>query len=275
MRTEAVHAELRSRSLIRGLVLNRRVAAFAVGALSIGALVAIWHIAITASPSKIPILSSPERTLLAAKSLLATDTFWESILVTLEEIVLGLALGAASGTVVAFLAASYPRIERPLLAACITANSIPKLALAPLLIVWLGIGLTPKVVLMWFVTFVVFVLNIHAALVQLRRELLSRFRVHKASTVDVYRYLYLPHVAPAALQSLRFCIGTGTRAVIFAEFIGASAGLGYLITYYGNSLDMTNLMVVLLTIIAIGLLLEAMVALLQHRVSAWSTSTSK
>lgn len=249
--------------------MRRYVAPAVTGLLSVGGLVVAWQLYITVNPSYRVVISSPSRVLDRALEMWSTAAFWTDVSVTMREVLLGLVLGSGSGIAVTLLMMTFPRMARTAQAVAVGVNSVPKLALAPILIVWLGIGATPKIVLMWLVVFIVFVLNLYPALAQTRTDWKSRFRVLGASQLQLYRWLYVPGSVPVILTSLRFSIGVGLRAVIFAEFLGAAAGLGYLITYYGNTLNMDGLMVTLVAILCIGLTLELAVAFVERRASRW------
>jgi NitT/TauT family transport system permease protein len=249
--------------------MRRFVLPAVVGAASVAALIAAWQIYITVNPDYRFVISSPREVAETSADIWTTSAFWRDVLVTAREVLTGLVLGAACGLAVALLMMTFRSVARPVEVIVTGVNSIPKLALAPILIVWLGVGDTPKVVLMWLVVFIVFVLNLYPALTHVRREWQQWFHVLGATHVQRYRWLYLPSIVPSVFTSLRFSVGVGLRAVIFAEFLGAAAGLGYLITYYGNSLNMAGLMATLVAILALGLSLELVIGAVERRALRW------
>ena len=148
-------------------------------------------------------------------------------LVTLGEVALGFAVAAAVGTVAAVAIASSPVLERALYPLVVASQTVPIPVLAPLLIVWLGYGLAPKIVLVALVCFFPIAVNTVDGLRAVDRELLDLLRTFGATRWQVFAKVRWPAALPFFFSGLRIAATVSVIAAVFGELIGASAGLGY------------------------------------------------
>lgn len=246
----------------------RRFGPVAFGSLSVLALSAGWELAARLAPESFVLLSKPSA-IIASLPVNYSGRFLDDCLITAEELLLGLAIGAVSGTAIAVLAAASAVARRAIQPAIIVLNSIPKVALAPLFILWFGFGLEGKVVLVWLVVFVIFALNMYSGITGVNPQWKAHLRIVGASKWQILHLVVLPASLPWLLTSFRLAVGNGIRAVVFAEFIGSSGGLGYLLVKHANQVDMNALYATLLAILAFAVFLESIVRVIESRAFAW------
>lgn len=212
------------------------------------------------------VLSSP---LLIAERIVAlvrTGTLWSDLGVTLVETFAGLAVGMVAGVALGVLIASSGVVGRWFYPYVMALYSLPRVALAPLFIVWFGIGVESKIFMV--VTMVVFVAfyNTYQGVRGIEPDMLDMARSLRAPWTARLRWVVLPAIAPWILTSLRLSIALALIGAVIAELVGASQGLGYYMGYAANLLDTTGVFAGLVIITVIAVLTEQAVALAERRV---------
>ena len=214
-------------------------------------------------------ISDPLEVLRAFWTLVATGRLWPNLIQTLAEVLSGYAIGAVLGIVVALVVACQETAQRVLRPFLIAFYSIPKIALAPLFIMWFGLGAAPKIVLAAIFVFFVVFMNVVAGLYQVSPDLVNVVRVMGARRIDVVRKIALPSVVPYLMTGLRIAVPEALIGAVIGEFMSANAGLGYLVN---NAAEQFNTAATLAAIVALLLIVAAMDAglgLLEHRLLGW------
>ena len=201
------------------------------------------------------VISDPMSVLQALYELIRTGRLWPELWQTTLEVISGYAFGALAAVAAASLFAVFPTIEqatRPLL---IAIYSIPKVALAPLIIMWFGIGIAPKIILAGgFVFFIVF-MNLIAGIESVNRHHIDIVRVMGAGRMAILRMIVLPTAVPFLFLGLRLAIPEAMIGAVIGEFISGSQGLGFLVYSASNELNTSVSMaalVVLVLVVAVG-----------------------
>ena len=233
------------------------------------ALIAIWQAASFAGWINPKTLASPLQVADAFTQLWVTNQLWPNVLISLQRVVLGLALGVTIGTLCG-LAAGLSRLGEELVDAPLQMlRTLPFLGLLPLLIVWLGIGEGIKIGLVTIGVIFPIYLNLHKGI----RGVDPRFR-ELAQSCGVGRWglirrVIIPGALPSFLVGLRFSLGIAWLSLVVAETVNADKGVGYLLMQ-GQQFLQTNIIVLGLVIYAVlGLLLEGVVRLLEWRLLPW------
>jgi NitT/TauT family transport system permease protein len=201
----------------------------------------------------------------------ADGTMTKHVLATLSEIGLGLLIGATSGIVVGYLLARFTLAERLLSPYLVAAQATPILVLAPLLVLWLGSGLAPKVVICALICFFPVAVATMIGIRSVDGRLLELGRSLRATMWQIVRHLELPAALPQILGGLRVGVPLAVIGAIVGEWAGADRGLGYLINFARGSLfDIPLMFATLVTIAAIGVLLYLAVVLIERAlVGSW------
>ena len=205
---------------------------------------------------------------------LMLDATW----VTTQEIVYGFALSAIVGSLLAVSVVRFAWLDRALYPLIVLFQNVPKVALAPIFILWFGYGATPKLLLVVVIAFFPVTLNMRAGLRAVDPDLLLLMRSVGATRGQILRRIQIPTSLPYLFAGLRIAITLSVIGAIVAEFAGASEGLGYLIQFGSTQLD-TPLVFAGLTLISIlGLALyyamSAVEWLVSRRLPLPKTSTT-
>jgi NitT/TauT family transport system permease protein len=187
------------------------------------------------------------------------------VLATLTEIAWGLLIGATSAVVIGYLIARSPLAGRLLSPYLVAAQATPILALAPLLVLWLGTGLAPKIVICTLIVFFPVAVATMVGIRSVDSRLLELGRSLRATRWQVFRHLEMPAALPQILGGLRVGATLAVIGAIVGEWAGAPQGLGVLINFARGSLfDTPLLFATLVTIAAIGVALYSLVVLAER-----------
>ena len=170
--------------------------------------------------------------------------------VTLLETLQGFALAIVAGVPIALLIVSSTILERMIYPLLLAVNAIPKIAIAPILLVWLGFGPLPKVILVFLVCFFPIVISTASGMQSTSAELVELLRSLAASRRQEFFKLRLRYAMPQVFVGLKVAISLAVIGAVIAEFVGARAGLGYVIVQSGASVD-TALAFAAMTLLAI------------------------
>jgi NitT/TauT family transport system permease protein len=193
-------------------------------------------------------------------------------LVTLREIVLGFLLAVAV-SVPCGLAVAFSRgVERVVMPVLVFTQLIPKIALAPLFIIWFGFGLFPKVFMTFLLSFFPIVIDAVVGFRSLDQEIVYLTRSMGLSPWKAFLKVRLPHAMPNVFAGLKVAITLATVGAIIGEFVGSDRGLGYLLLVAGGDLRTELLFATLVVLTAIGLLLYYAMALLERIAIPWHIS---
>ncbi len=152
-------------------------------------------------------------------------------LVTAQEVLLGLVVSTALAVVVAVAIAFSPLIERALYPLVVASQSVPLPILAPLLIIFLGYGLAPKILLVTLICFFPIVVNTVDGLRGVERETIDLLRTFGASRWQIFRTVRWPAALPLFFSGLRVAAAVSVIGAVFGELVGGSAGLGYYVRH--------------------------------------------
>ena len=212
--------------------------------------------------------SSPTRITVALVEIAQEPLFGKHVATTLVELVAGFAIGASLGIGIGFVLAQWPLVEQVLSPFLAALNSLPRVALAPLFILWLGIGLWSKIVMS--ATLVVFILigNTLAAARNVDADLVTVARLLGARRGQLFFKIVLPASAPVIFAGLRLGVIYAMLGAVVGEMIAASSGLGYMLSFFAGSLQISHLMATLVVLVALSTVLSAATSWLEHRLLA-------
>jgi NitT/TauT family transport system permease protein len=205
---------------------------------------------------------------------LASGYFWPHIRATSLELLLGVALGCSVGFVTGVLMAEVKLLRALLMPYVIASQVIPKLALAPLFVLWFGFGITSTVVITALICFFPLLENTMTALAQVQPERLELFRMLGAGRWQTLWRLKLPTGLPGILAGVRVAVVLALVGAVVGEFIGASRGLGALVIASQGTMDTPLMFAVLLLIATLGMLAYQATLLLERWLLLPFTRTS-
>lgn len=206
---------------------------------------------------------------------ISTGEIFEHILTTLHELGLGLAIGILTGVVVALILGSSPILADIFSPVVTVAYSFPQLALAPLYILWFGVFLLPKVILISVVVFFLMFFNTFEGVKNVELDLVNAMRVLGARRINLFRIVILPATAVFVIAGLRHAVPFALRAAVFAEFISSVRGLGFLAMVSGRAYDSAGVYAAILCLLAVGIVLNTGVSWLEKSVLPWRRDDNK
>ena len=215
-------------------------------------LIALWEILADLKIIDPFLTSSPSRIVKSIISFTKEGTILKHILVTCYETIIGFVLGTVVGTIMAIILWSFPTVSKVLDPYLVVLNALPKVALAPIVIFWVGNGMSAIIVitlLISIVTTIISVLTGFNGVDSGKMRLMDTFQANKWQKL---KYLIFPASVPIFISALKINVGLSWVGVIMGEFLVAREGLGFLIIYGGQiaQLDMVMMSIVILSIIA-------------------------
>lgn len=244
----------------------------ALVAFSLGLGLLAWHIA--ANSGKLPAFMLPtprqvwERFLLA----LTDGSLLSNAAVTLTEVLAGLAVGVSIATILGYWIARSPRLERLLAPYIVASQSVPVVAIAPLLIIWFGPGLISKVLICSLIVFFPVLVNTVVGIRSAPEDLRDLMRSLQATRWQILRLMEAPAALPVFLGGLRIGATLSVIGAVVGEFAGADRGLGFLINVGRGLYDTSLVFVAVFTLVAMALLLYGIVVLMEVRLASWKQS---
>ena len=234
--------------------------------LSLAVFLAIWKVVTVIGDYPEFILPAPEVVIERAVRAIASGVLWEHTLTTLVEVILGFAVGATAAIVVGIALGKSVVVERVLSPYIVAAQAVPILALAPLLDIWFGGGLTARVTICALIVFFPIAIATMVGIRSADPLLDEMLRSHGATPAQRTRLLEIPSALPVIFGGLRVGVTLAVIGAVVAEWAGASVGLGVLINIANQGLFDTPLMFVALGVLAIiGLVFYGLVVLVERR----------
>ena len=228
----------------------------------------VWELAARAAALPPWLLPAPSQILI--ESLAFSPEFPRHILATTIATLAGFALATLAGIALGLAFASFELLERTVYPALVALQSVPKVALAPLFLMWIGYGLTMKILVVFLVAVFPIVVATTTGLKAAPDSLIQMVRSFKATRLVELTQIRLPYAVPYIFVGLRVGITLAATGAVIGEFVGASAGLGYLITIatqqFRTSLAFGS--IVLLALLSIAL--YYLVDLVQRLAFPWS-----
>ena len=234
-------------------------------------LIGIWHLAVVALDIPQFILPSPIEVVVAAFNL--KIPWVQHFMVTTLEVALGFVLAGAGGVLLGVMIAWSAFIARMLMPLLVFVNTLPKVALAPLFLLWLGYGILPNALIAALIGFFPVVINTAVGLTQVDDEMLDLGRVFGAPTWKVFLKIRLPNALPYVLSALKITATAAVVGAIVGEFVASQAGLGMVIVNAQTNLNTPVAFAALLWISIIGLALYGAVGLAARWWAPWADTT--
>jgi len=189
---------------------------------------------------------------------------WTNSLVTLKEVVLGFLVAAIGGFGLAVLIVYVPFLNRILYPLIVASQTIPKIAIAPLLIVWFGFGLAPKIIVVFLIAFFPVVIASTVGLRSVDENMLHLVRSMGASGLQAFYKVRLVHAVPSIFSGLKIAITLAVVGAIVGEFVGADAGLGYLLLIANGQLDTPLMFAAVVVLSIMGIVLFGIVSAIEQ-----------
>ena len=242
----------------------------------------VWHL-IAAGTTPL-ILPGPKDVFMRLFSYFVSGRVWPHLFMTTQEILAGFVLGSVLGLGFGTLISESVIARKVIMPYIIVTQALPKFALAPMLVIWFGFGMAPKVIIAALIAFFPLVENTYMGLTTTPGSQLELFRALRASRITTLLKLRVPHAIPAIFSGFRVALMLSLVGAVVAEYVGANQGLGALIIVSQGTLDTELMFVSFVVLTVLGLSLDwlyglvykaVLVKLYGKSISNISSSTSR
>ena len=248
---------------------GRRFWARTARVLIVVAFVGAWQAIGTRSPVERLTFSTPESVLTTLGRWTNDATFWRDLGITLTEAVLGYLMGVGSGVVLAAVVFSSTTIERFLRPFVAVFNALPKVVLAPLFLLWFGIGISSKVYFTASVIFFIIFYGVYTGMKAIDVSLVNNMRALGASTVDLTVHVYAPAILTWIVAGLRLSFTFAILATVLGEFLGGTEGLGVRISLATQQLQNNVVIAGIIAIALVAVLVDRSLVRVERRFTRW------
>ena len=232
------------------------------------AVLALWQLASTSFGIREYILPSP---MVVARALVSGEIPWASHAATTALEILGaFALAGATGVILGVAIAWSPTLSAALMPFLVFVNTLPKVAVAPLFLIWLGYGILPNVLIGALIGFFPVVINTAVGLTQIDTDMLDLGRVFNAPKWLVFAKIRVPNAYPYILSALKVTATAAVVGAIVGEFVASQRGLGYVIIATQSSMNTPVAFAALVWISVLGLLLFGAVSVVSRYLAPWA-----
>ncbi|MFD7425854.1 ABC transporter permease [Streptomyces sp. NPDC059818] len=234
------------------------------------AVVLLWEYLIPALGVDEYVLPRPSQIAEALVTQLSDAMFWTHVKVTMMESLFGFVLGVCAALVLGTAISQVRLVEKTLMPYIVAFQTVPKVALAPLFVVWFGFDMTSKVVMAAVISFFPVLVNVVEGLRSADADRVQMMTVFGASKFDVFRKVRLPSALPFIFAGLDIGIVFAILGAVVGEFIGAKEGLGYLLLQTNYNFDIAGMFAVLVVLSVLGLIAHFIIRLAQKRFAFWA-----
>ncbi len=229
----------------------------------------VWQLVVWFSGFPAFILPSPEQVGARFVQSVMDGSLIRNALITLVEVLAGLALGVCVATILGYLLARSIPLERLLSPYIVASQSIPIVAIAPLLVIWFGPGLSSKILICALIVFFPVLVNTVVGVRSVPEDLRDLMRSLQATRWQTLKNLEMPAALPVFLGGLRIGATLAVIGAVVGEFVGAKSGLGFMVNVGRGVYDTALVFVAVFTLIAMALILYGAVSLIEHRLLGW------
>ncbi|WP_270936764.1 ABC transporter permease [Falsiroseomonas oryzae] len=246
---------------------HRAILYYLPSALALLAMLLAWHLLVVGLEVKEFVLPGP----LAAIAALGEARFdwWLNTAATLLSVAGSFVLSAVLGIALAVAVVWDPRIERTVMPLLVLFNTLPKIALAPLFLLWLGYGIVPNILIGVTVAFFPMVINTAVGLRAVEPDLLALTQAMRATRWQVLRKIRFPNAIPYIFAGLKLNASMSVVGAIVGEFVASEKGLGAVIMAAGVTLDTPAIFAALILISVLGLAIYALVVAAERWLTPW------
>lgn len=243
------------------------------------ALLAAWWLASNVLGAPAYVLPPPQDVLQATIRGLSRApwdkaSYWYHGGITVWEALFGFAIGSALGAILGLVLSHWPILGKSWYPYIVGFQSLPKVALAPLMVVWFGFGLEGKIFITAIITFFPVLVNTMVGYQAVEPERIELARSCNASEWHLLTKIIIPSCLPFLFAGLGVASVLSILGAVVGEFVGASAGLGMLLMQYNQSMEIAPLFAVILLLAVIGFLMNYLVSLFERRYCFWAQRTT-
>ena len=241
-------------------------------ALSVGVFIAIWWIYVAVKHVPAYILPSPPKVWNSLEKMFVKGTVYPHLWTTTYEVILGFVIGAFLGIVLGYIFIKVDALKTMLMPYLIFLQTAPKIALVPLFVIWFGIGLVSKVVLIISMVLFPVLSGMMLGLESIPPDVRNLMKILKASKWQVFSQVEMQYSLPALFACLKVGIVQAVIGAIVAEWMSGKQGLGYILTYASSTYDTPMLLAGIIVTIILGIATYQVISVLEDKFLYWHES---
>jgi NitT/TauT family transport system permease protein len=202
----------------------------------------------------------------------ATGVIWKHLMITLWESILAFVIGSLGGVTVGFWFARQPRVAAIFDPYVKMANALPRVVLAPIFTLWLGLGIWSKVALGFTLVFFIVFFNVYQGVKEVSTTVLDNGRMIGMNERQLMRHVYWPSALSWMFSSLHISVGFAVVGAVVGEYLGSAAGLGYLIQQAEGTFDVAGVFAGMFVLSVFVILIDIGVTMVERRLLVWRPS---
>ena len=215
------------------------------------------------------ILPQPETVFIEWYLLLKSGLLLDHTLVTLYETLAGFIIGVLLGLIPGYFIAKSKQVEQTLSSYLVALQTAPKIALAPLIVIWFGFGPLSKIVIVALIVFFPILVNTIVGIRSVDKNLLDLMKISGATRLQIFRLVELPAALPVLFAAFKTGITLAVIGAVVGEFVGANSGLGYLTIYAAGLMNTPQVFVAILQLTVLGIVLYLIIDVLENLIIPW------
>lgn len=255
---------------IKAAKLKEKVSNLVWRVLIIAFIMFVWEMLVRLEVINPFLLGSPVAIYESAVFLANTGELWIDMLATVRATVIGFAAGSILGSFCGLALWFSRKIAHIIDPFIVALNGVPKIALAPLIIIWFGSGITSKIVLATVSTFIVALLSAYQATLGIDESQINLMKSFGAKRRQIFSKIIVPASLPWIISAFRINIGLALVSVVGGEFISSDKGLGHMIFVQGNLFNLPAVWVGIFTLMLVAICLYAIVGFLEKKLLPWN-----
>jgi NitT/TauT family transport system permease protein len=237
-------------------------------------VIVIWHLAsatnVFGNPKSVAFFfANPVNVAIKIWQWFASGSIWYHLWVTLAESVLAFVIGSFGGLIFGFWFARKPTVAAIFDPYVKAANALPRVVLAPIFALWFGLGIWSKVALGITLVFFIVFFNVYQGVKEVSQTVLSNGKMLGMGERQLLRHVYLPSALSWVFSSLHTSVGFAVVGAVVGEYLGSSAGLGYLIQQAEGVFDVTGVFAGMFVLMAFVLLVDWLMTMVERRLLIW------
>jgi NitT/TauT family transport system permease protein len=242
--------------------------------------IALWHVLTTFEIGGRMLLppfffSNPFDVAARVYKMFATGQVWRHLWVTLVESALAFVIGSVGGIVVGFWFARKPLVAAVFDPYVKMANALPRVVLAPIFTLWLGLGIWSKVALGVTLVFFIVFFNVYQGIKEVSPTVLANARMLGMNERQLMRHVYWPSALSWMFSSLHTSVGFAVVGAVVGEYLGSAAGLGYMIQQAEGVFDVAGVFAGMFVLAAFVIVIDAVVTLVENRLLVWRPAAAE
>lgn len=241
-------------------------------ALSVGVFIAIWWIYVAVKHVPAYILPSPPKVWNSLEKMFVKGTVYPHLWTTTYEVILGFVIGAFLGIVLGYIFIKVDALKTMLMPYLIFLQTAPKIALVPLFVIWFGIGLVSKVVLIISMVLFPVLSGMMLGLESIPPDVRNLMKILKASKWQIFSQVEMQYSLPALFASMKVGIVQAVIGAIVAEWMSGKQGLGYILTYASSTYGTPMLLAGIIVTIILGIATYQVISVLEDKFLYWHES---